>query len=205
MLGIFGKKDKVGGYIAAHGLTKWWLATFTPAERAAMTAKYEPFGYPRRNTLTEGEVAKNGSTRSFLGNLAGWFNTREQRPIAKRILLKAIDTDDGETLDDYFLYMQVIDVFYPDRETDPDALDRAIWGCERQISIQNKAAKAFRKEYPKSPLPSHTGYEQLAVLREKQGRLDDAIKLSKDAKKAGWSGDWDARVARLEKKRAKTA
>lgn len=203
MLGIFGKKDKVGGQIAAHGLSKWWLSTFTPAERDAVATRADPESPAGRRALVDGESVKTMPTRLFLSHLSSRVNTPTLRPAAKRILFKAIETGDGDTLDEHFLYHQVIEVFYADRETDPDALDRAIWACEKQIDLQGKAAKAFKKKFPKVNLPSHTGYEQLAILREKQGRLDDAITLSRDAKKHGWAGDWDKRIARLETKRDK--
>lgn len=117
-------------------------------------------------------------------------------------------TERDPTLDEHFRLSQDIPVHYRARDTDPATLARAIETCERQIAIQEQAAKAMRRKgitHPDHSLPRHVGYEQLAVIREKQGRLDDAIKLSTDAMKAGWSGDWGKRIDRLEKKRAKTA
>lgn len=203
---LFGRKQEVAGYVAAYDLSKWWLKAFSEAEREAMTSKYQPMGLSFRRPLTEGEMTRHGSTRSFLTTLAGWFNTPSQRPLAKAIMLKAIETDDGDTVDDHFLYSELIPIFYPDRETDPDALNRVIWACECQIAISGKAAKEFLRRglvHKNGTLPSHRGYEQLAIIREKQGRLDDAIKLARNAKKAGWAGDWDKRIQRLEGKKAK--
>ncbi len=49
-------------------------------------------------------------------------------------------------------------------------------------------------------MPSHTGLRQLAIIREKDGEFDAAIQLCRQAKKDGWSGDWDKRIERLEAK-----
>lgn len=201
---IFGRKPRVAGFIAAYGLTDWWHKTFSDSEREAMTANYQPMGLPFLRSLTEGDMTRHGSSRGFLTTLAGWYNNPLMRPLAKRILHKAIETKDGNTMDDHFLYSQVVDVYYPDRETDPNALDLVIWACERQIDMQGKAGKQFKKDFPKLPLPHHNGFTQLAILREKQNRFDDAIRLSRDARKAGWAGDWDKRIQRLEAKKARS-
>lgn len=49
-------------------------------------------------------------------------------------------------------------------------------------------------------LPSHTGYEQLAIILEKQKKYKEAINLIKQAQSEGWNGDWDKRIERCQKK-----
>ena len=46
--------------------------------------------------------------------------------------------------------------------------------------------------------------KQLAILYEKEGRLSDALALCRDALDAGWDGDWDRRMGRLEKRLSKS-
>jgi len=69
-----------------------------------------------------------------------------------------------------------------------------------QIALSGRAAVAFRREY-EGPLPSHTGFKQLAIVREKQGDLDEVVRLSTRAIAEGWAGDWEARIARCEARR----
>jgi hypothetical protein len=194
-------ETKTAGYIAAHGLTKWWEKTFSAEDRETMTVRYQPFGLPYKRPLTEGSPEKFSSTRRFLGTLGGWYNNPRQRHLAQQIMLKAVEVKDGSVLDDHFLYSEMIPVFYPDRVRDPEALDMVIWACEQQISISDKAAKALRKEFPSAKaLPAHRGFEQLAVIREKQGRTEEALRLNRAAIKAGWAGSWEKRIERLERK-----
>jgi len=61
----------------------------------------------------------------------------------------------------------------------------------------------FRFSDPE-PLPRHVGFDQLAIIREKQHDYAEAIRLSELAMKQGWNGDWEARIARCEKKLAKS-
>jgi hypothetical protein len=51
-------------------------------------------------------------------------------------------------------------------------------------------------------LPEHVGYKQLAIIRERAGDYAEALRLSKEAKREKWAGDWENRIARLEKKSA---
>ncbi len=39
---------------------------------------------------------------------------------------------------------------------------------------------------------------------EKEGKFEEAIKFSEQAKKQGWSGAWDGRVERCKKKLEKS-
>ena len=106
---------------------------------------------------------------------------------------------EGSVLDAHFLYGQKLAIYYKDRET-PGCLEKAIKACKQQIALAEKAAKAFRREYKDSPLPSHKGYQQLAIILEKQGKFDETIELCRKADKQGWAGDWEKRIERCRKK-----
>jgi tetratricopeptide (TPR) repeat protein len=96
-----------------------------------------------------------------------------------------------------------IKMHYENREMYPGALDKAIEFCEKQIARAPKAAEAFRHEVPGCDLPKHLGFEQLAIILEKQGRLDETIALCEQAKRQGWKSDWDKRIARCSRKKEK--
>ncbi|GAB4274808.1 MAG: hypothetical protein Kow0056_03630 [Coriobacteriia bacterium] len=49
------------------------------------------------------------------------------------------------------------------------------------------------------PLPEHRGYQQLASLAEWDGDYDTAVRLSSEALRQGWKGDWILRLARAWK------
>lgn len=204
-MGFFGKKDKkIGGDIGFYGLADWWLATFTEDERGYMEGVYQPMGASigggRSATLTSGHILSTTQTASgFLGTFAGWFNKPNDRHLAYRILDKAEQVP-GNTLDRHFLYHQMIKTYYPDRDKVPGSLDKAIAACDKQIASAPESAAAFRNEYRDDPLPAHTGYEQLAIIRDKQGDYTEAIRLCQQAKSQKWAGDWDKRIARYQKK-----
>jgi hypothetical protein len=120
----------------------------------------------------------------------------------------------------HFELLEVIRSNYKLQDKEPGALENAISACNQQIAIAPEVAQLFHQEFeelnqfaveqgeqpmPKSAaaLPIHTGYTQLAIIREKQGRLAEAICLCREAQGQGWAGDWEKRIARCQKKQTK--
>ncbi len=197
---LFGLGPKIEGEIGYFKLADWWLTAFTEKERQHIESVFHP--------ITKGTITATTQTAAqLLWTLAMWFEKPQDRSIARRILEKAEELAEkgNNALDQHFTYQCMVQVYYKDRDTDDAALPAAIAACEKQIAVAPKAAKAFKRESPKSPLPAHVGYTQLAIIREKEGDLAEAIRLSKQAMKQGWDGDWETRIARCEKKLAKQA
>lgn len=197
------KGQKIGGEIGHFGLTDWWLSTFTEAERDYIEKTYQPMstgGNP--HPLTQGNIVSTSrSAVGLLGSMAGWFKKPEDLSIAKRVLDKAeeLARSTSDVLDIHFLYQSMIQTYYRHR-AQPEYLESAVAACKKQIALGPTAARAFKREPYFKELPRHVGFEQLAIIREKQGDYADAIRLSQAAKKQGWNGDWDKRIARCRTK-----
>jgi hypothetical protein len=44
------------------------------------------------------------------------------------------------------------------------------------------------------------GYQQLAIILEKDGILEEAVALCQQALDGGWNGDWEKRIARCRER-----
>ncbi len=203
-MGFFARlrgQPEVEGYIGHFGLADWWLSEFTDAERDYIEAKYAPLGDDRPRLLTQGQVGSTSQTAAgLLSGLATWFGSPEDRHIARRLLEKAESLPGLGVLDRHFVCQGLIQSYYKDRDKDPAAFDKAIAACEKQIAMAPEAALAFKQD-GLDPLPSHVGFKQLAIIREKQGDYVQVIRLSRTALEQGWAGDWKKRIDRCEKKR----
>lgn len=207
-------KDQVEirGPIRYYGLVDWWRAAFSEDERQHMIRTYQPMSVGVDSIihdevvdqLTTGELTYSSADEvSFLYGLAGWFNNKRDRQIARRILEKAYEYVPltKSVLSLHFLYSTAIEIYYPDREIDSEALSKTIQACRDQIALSGASALAWKKEFPDDQgLPAHKGYEQLAIILDKQDVFADAIQLCEQAKKQGWAGDWDRRIERYGKK-----
>lgn len=199
----FFNKTKIGGDIGYYNLQEWWLSTFTEEERNYIEKTFCQLGSNiNEHSLTKGKISfSSQSCAGFLQCLSGWFNNKEHREIAKKIIKKAYKEaiKGNDILDLHFTLYQIQEINYPDRDIDPNALNIVIKACEEQIKIAPLAIKAFKKEYPKQTLPSHGGYERLRIIYKKRGEFQKAIDLCKQAKKQGWSGCWDKQIEDLNR------
>lgn len=198
--GLLGRREPQG-LIKLYGLEDWWLRDFEEAERDRIHARYKPLG-GAANALTEGVIScSSQSSVGFLHNLAGYFCAHEDRTIALKILAKADElAGQASVLDRHLLCQAKIDAHYRDRKVQGE-LEKAIQACQEQILLASEASLAFAEAYEGSPLPGHKGYQQLAIIYEKQHRFDDAISLCRQAERQGWAGDWQHRIRRVELRR----
>lgn len=199
------KEEKIEGCIGGYKLQQWWVETFSPEEREHIDEVFQDNSVANADnpvTLTKGSVtASDQEIARFLVGLAGCFKGPTERHIGERILLKAekeaLRINDIDSL--HFIYLGMINNYYRERENE-GYFDKAIAACNKQIDLSVKVAASLKKRYPSSPLPSHTGYEQLAIIYDKQKNHEEAIRLCKMAKEQGWAGEWDERILRYEKK-----
>jgi len=205
-----GVRGKVGGLIAHYNLGEWWLATFTSEEREYMEQAFKVVGH-EYFTHGDSRSASSSTGATFLNAILSHFPTKKDSSIAGRILRKVeeLSLASSDILDLHFAYMNAIKIHYKNRDTNEVALGKAIDYCQRQISIAPQAAVAFLKERADG-LPAHTGFKQLAIIREKQGNFEEAIALCEEARRQGWglgmtagAEDWDKRIERLRRKAEK--
>ena len=168
-------KSKVAGDIAYYELTEWWVNELTEEERNIIRNTFKPM--MRERLIDEGRIESSSRSKlAFLGILAEWFKKKEYYHIAKKILSEGekIYSQNKNVLDLHYFCLSAIRVYYANREEDEEAFNKAIEYCERQISIAPKVYKALKKEYPSHALPCHTGYQQLAIIYEKQKQYEKA-------------------------------
>lgn len=193
----------------AYNLEEWWEKELSNYEKNHISQKYQPLstGIGNRAETTNSNNTPSIPDFVFLAQLSNWFLSKEEFDIARKIVEKAeslFDPSKTNILDLHFYYYNLLKFYYKNRDN-PICYDKAKECCQKQIGISKKAKKCFESEYKNSPLPSHTGYEQLCIIYEKEGKFKEAFALAQDAEKEGWNGDWESRMKRLEKKMKKAA
>lgn len=214
-------KEELHQNIQELGIGGWWDNELSQTEK-------EKFNHTI--TETEGERGEGFfSTDRFHVEMIGEeFVTRSQSPggylatmsafekdpeVAIKIARKAknlLDQTDLQKLemreftDLHFNYQNLIRQFYPRRDIIPGALEDAMSCCRSVIRISPEVIKDPKMRMPPdNELPSSIGYDQLAIIAEKQKNYAAAIKISRLADSQGWAGDWESRIQRCEKKIAK--
>jgi hypothetical protein len=220
LFGLIGGKPKRGSNApASWDFWRWWTSSFSDKERRAIARVYAP-----KSSDTDLPKTKDAAVHT-LTNISGWFDNPRERILAQHMLLKLEDlADETSILTRHFLYSHLAKTFYPSRDDDPSIMTKVIEACEQQIALGPKAMAAFKhdrvererslqasvrrfgtKHEPSGPFqpPSHVGFRQLAIIREKEGNIEEALRVSRVAMKQGWNDDWEKRIARLETKLAK--
>ena len=196
-----------GGLIGYYGLTDWWLSTFTEEERRKIQAVRPTLVVGDNEDIIIPERSYPGFTTGWLENrlssLAIEFIGSKEMDIAARLLAKAEEAGGAKLLDRHFVYQQMAQAYYRHRNDDPEALDLAIDACEKQIHLGPEAAKVFLAEDTEDYLPAHHGFQQLAIIREREKDYAEAIRLCREAMAQGWGGEWEKRIARCENRLAK--
>ncbi|MCX6222349.1 MAG: hypothetical protein NTZ69_15365 [Bacteroidia bacterium] len=195
-------KPKIKGLIGYHGLIDWWLTEFNENERDHIEETYTPMGSGSYILIKANIESSSSSVIHFLSYLAGWFDNKRDRRLAIKILEKAEEyiTDEIPIFDIHIFYHHIIQINYRNRLENPKSFDKAIWGCKQQIKIGAQVSEAFKVDSHDGFMPRHTGYEQLAIIREKEMQYQEVIEICNKAKSEGWRGDWDKRIERCEGK-----
>ena len=200
------KDTKEGATGDSNNLLAWWQTEFTPEEQNYILAKYQPLVI---GGAVEGEgsdandiILADGSLGSVgtLAALSTWFTSGDDIRLARRILAKSVDRQESETgsaIDRHYIYYHMIRVYYRDR--DENALALAIQACEKQIALAPQAICDGSKEWG-DVLPAHPGFQQLAIILERNKDYEGAIRLSEEALQQGWSGDWEKRISRCKQR-----
>lgn len=191
------------GSLGYYSLLDWWNTNFSNSEKLYILEKYIPMG---GGELTKGTILGSSATAiNFLTSLQSWFTTLADEAISEKILKKAesLLTNETSILDTHFLYSSLIEHYYKKRNIDLRFYEIAKQYCFKQIIINYRAKVAFLSDPTFPTLPRHKGYEQLAIILEKEKEYDNALSLCLEAKEAGWNTDWDKRILTLEKKMKK--
>lgn len=197
MFSFFKRKPKIEGKIGYYGLADWWLSSFSIDEQKYIMEKFKPLG--SSSDLTKGKITTTcESCLQFLTCLAGLFMKKADIQIAIRILNKAESYIEKakNSRDVHFFFQEKIKAFYKDREN-KESFAQSLLACEQQIEFSKNISPS-----QDGFCLSHLGYEQLCIVREKEGSYSEAIRLAQEAHSHGWAGDWENRIARCNKKLA---
>ena len=140
---------------------------------------------------------------------------------AEKLLLKALEADDDNSIDRHFVYNGLIELYYKLRNEREDAIEKCVYFCKADIERLPEFLRNYKNRYEKPPdfpyefwgLPECPSIERLAIIHEKNGEYQEAINLCKYAIELGLEAKWDsynfrygtnkgykARIQKLEKK-----
>ena len=200
------RQTDVEGELGYFGLGSWWLGAFTRAEQHLIESSFQHPNAPARSRpLTMGhKPLPFHSAAGLLTAMAACLRSEPQnRNLALRILAKAEERAriEDNILGMHFAYQEIIRLHTKWRDHFRDSLDLTFGACHKQVTIAAEAAQILRELRPQESLPTHLGFQQLAILLEREGSYSQAIEVCKQAREQGWSGNWTWRIGCLARRR----
>lgn len=155
---------------------------------------------PIHITGAEGKGLNEYTPNALMG-LAGACITAKKYDLARKLLTLS-ETKSDNHFDLHFTFNQWIELTYKQR-ADENMLNLCIDYCEKDIDMYDDFAKAHHARFP-----THDGkldiripaFERLAIIYEKQGKLDEAIKVCELAMSKNLA---DYHIVGFEKRRDK--
>ena len=210
-MGVFNffKKNRTvpKGLLAYYGLEKWFLSLADEEQAKIRECHSMGIGIDP-NDLEFGNFGSSSSSslsKQMFLNVLG-VNTLGQKyyALTEKILLEALEAKDDNVIDRHFTYNSLIDLYYKQRESSPDAIEKCIKYCLEDINILEDFLQALKMEYDDDAPPLIPSIQRLIIIYEKLGNFEEGMKLCGIAQKLSLSdttkGGFEGRQVKLEKK-----
>jgi len=163
-------------------------------------------------SLAHGTVFTTRTKEGVLGDIGYNALQNKDYDTAEKSLFKALESKDINPMDRHFTYLSLIELFYKQRNTQPDAINKCIKYCKEDIEHLEEFMEAWKNDelkigrnendirYPRIP-----SFQRLAIIYEKQGKIKEAIEIcnmvlryekNNDYEKS----DFEKRLTKLQKK-----
>lgn len=201
----FFKKNRTvpKGLLAYYGLEKWFLSLANKEQAKIRECYSMGIGIDPKN-LEFGNFSSSLSKQMFLNVLGGNTLGQKYYALTEKILLEVLEAKDDNVIDRHFTYNNLIDLYYKQRESSPDAIEKCIKYCLEDINILEDFLQASKMEYNDAAPPLIPSIQRLIIIYEKLGNFEDGIKLCGIARKLSLSdttkGGFEGRQVKLEKK-----
>lgn len=96
--------------------------------------------------LDSGDTETSETSQRFLGSIAIQLIAQRDHVLGELVLQKALSTPSADPWDRHIIYSRLIEIYYSQRDEQPDALDKCVRYCIEDIEIAEDVVKAHIKE-----------------------------------------------------------
>jgi tetratricopeptide (TPR) repeat protein len=173
-------------------------------KRLFYQTKQEKMKDPESYFIREGKLIPITGQRKLLDKAYELFFEKKYQQ-AESLLLQALNASGDNPIDRHFIYNQLIKLYHKQRDIKKGSLEKCIYYCKEDINNLNKFLDSWKKDYPNDVRPPLCpSVIQLAIIYEKKGEIEEAIKVCRSAIELGLSDDtkggFEGRLQRLGKK-----
>lgn len=148
--------------------------------------------------LDQSVVDTSQAAQDYLKGVGATAASEKHYDFAEWALLSALEFEDGSATSTHFIYTELIDVYYKQRDDRGDAIEKCVEYCKRDIEIAGDFVDEF------GAVPRIPSFKRLAIIYEQQGKHQEALDVCEQALKMGTTdgtkGGFEARKERIRKK-----
>lgn len=196
--GIFGSGSDVPELIVGLGLEDWYR-DLDENQRQKLRQYSTFFGTGGEiNLLEVGGRETSQTAQEYLKGVGSTAANDGDYDFAEMVLLTALEREDGSATSTHFTYNELIEVYYKQRDSREDAIEKCVEYCQKDIQIAGEFVREFG-EVPRIP-----AFKRLAIIYEKQERYEEALDVCDKALKIGTTdgtkGGFEGRKERIHRK-----
>lgn len=191
------------------GLEEWYKELSKTERRKLRKYKTAMGPNGKEISMLDFPRAPEGQTkRGFVGS-AGKAISAGDYEFAEKRMLEGLAME-GTLTDKHFIYNDLIDLYYKQRNDRDDAIDLCIKYCKKDIEIAGRFLGVQKRKYGSdTDLPRMPAFKRLAIIYENQEKYEKAIEICEKALDKGLDdntkGGFEGRKDRLEKKLANSS
>lgn len=208
---LFGKQNKheqakkIGGIIAYLGLEDFWNS-LTPQDQSDLIRYYQGGLSPNTNgSPIEGNIGNSSNNIfKYFSSMLTWTEREKNYSLSEKIIQcgHKVNYSNSSILDYHFFLQTSADIYYKQKDSRDNAIDKVIDFCKEDVSLFPQYSKVMEKEY--GSIPRITTFQTLVMAYEKKQMYSEAIEVCRlalsynlqDSTKGGYEG----RLERLKKK-----
>ena len=179
-MGLFsflkGGSTEPKGLIAYLGLCEWF-SSITHEDKCKVREYFNGLGFNPKD-LDAGNTSFGSTTQSiFFNGIAYNAIKHKDYVFAEKMFSESLQSKEISVIDRHFTYNNLIDFFYKQRKSSPDAIENCVKYCLKDIQILEEFLNTWKKKYEKATIPRIPSIQRLIIIYEKQGKLEECIKI----------------------------
>lgn len=193
-------KKEVKGLIGYCGLSSYWNSFSKQEQRLCIKAWELGLGTTKESLLEHNTTYASITKSSLLSSIGSNLISIKEFELANKLLSESLRISE-DAIDTHFILNSLINLTYLLRDNSEE-LDKCIHFCKMDIKLLPDFLHAWQQKWTNIPrIPS---FERLAIIYEKQGNINEAIKVCEIAiqnhLKDSTKGSFEGRLSRLQKK-----
>ncbi|MCF7889833.1 tetratricopeptide repeat protein [Candidatus Bipolaricaulota bacterium] len=199
------EEEEIQGYISHFSLQDWFTS-LSEHEQNILEDVVGPKLTKDKILDVHTENEELGRTeQQTLGMIAEMVWKSGYRELAEKVFEKSLEADDENPKDRHFIYINWEKLLYKQRDEDPEALEKCIELCKKDIAQVDEVLPRLKKgPNGKEINIDYYSFRRLAIIYEKQGEFEKAIEICNKALEhnvfANTKMGWEGRKEKLKKK-----